>query len=138
MYLIKLIYASRCKNNLNEKVIEDILASASRYNSAKGISGLLCYDSNFFLQCLEGSRRTVNELYARILHDSRHESPVILHYEVISARDFSEWEMAYVELTDDNKEKLYKFGLTDVFDPFSLSGDSANQLLISLKHDLKS
>ncbi|TVQ73246.1 MAG: BLUF domain-containing protein [Oceanospirillales bacterium] len=136
MYLIKLIYASRCKNNISDKVIEDILATASRYNSAKGISGMLCYDTNFFLQCLEGSRRAVNELYSRILHDPRHESPVILQYEVISVRDFSEWEMAYVELTEDNKEKLYKFGLTDVFDPYSLSGDSANQLLISLKHDL--
>lgn len=59
-----------------------------------------------------------------------------LRHEVFSTREFSQWEMDYVGLTKNNKAKLYQFGLTDLFDPYTMSGEAANNLLLSLKQNL--
>ncbi|MEK0272692.1 BLUF domain-containing protein, partial [Vibrio vulnificus] len=61
-----------------------------------GITGILFFNSQHFLQCLEGERNTVNQVYRSIINDSRHHNVVILDYSEIDSRDFHDWTMGYI------------------------------------------
>lgn len=132
MYLVRLIYASRAAEGFGVEDINDILEVSRVKNAKAGLTGLLCFDSHNFLQCLEGARSEVNHIYHRILMDDRHTSPLLLQYGETHEREFDEWEMAYVGLVPENQRKLLKFGARGDFNPFAMSGDSAFAFLRSI------
>lgn len=80
-----------------------------------------------FLQCLEGHRREVNQLYHTIIRDKRHRDPAILLFEEISRRDFSEWSMGYLGYTPENRALFLRYSAETTFDPYSMSADSLKQ-----------
>lgn len=49
---------------------------------------------------LEGQRSVVNQLYRRIVQDQRHQDVEVLLLEDITTRDFGQWSMARVLLSD--------------------------------------
>ncbi|MFP4154858.1 MAG: BLUF domain-containing protein [Halothiobacillaceae bacterium] len=132
MYLVRLIYASRAVEGFGIGDIHEILEVSRVKNARAGLTGVLCFDSCSFLQCLEGSRDEVNTIYHRILNDDRHTSPLLLEYGETHQRHFQDWEMAYVGLVRENQRKLLKFNLRGDFDPFAMSGQSAFAFLCSI------
>ena len=66
MKKVRLIYVSRMTEACDTKALQDILDASQKNNAERGICGVLCYDPLFFMQCLEGERDAVNEIYARI------------------------------------------------------------------------
>lgn len=137
MHLVRLIYASTKTQSFKPEDIEDILEKARKFNGQHGVTGMLCFNRNFFLQCLEGGRTAVNMTYQKILKDERHDHVVILGYEEIVYRDFNDWSMAYVPeqmLTDDINLR-YSKGKT--FDPYAMNGDSAALMLLELSEHIK-
>lgn len=131
MQLTRLIYCSKlCP--LSTGTIEKILESSRRYNTANAITGMLLFNGNFFLQCLEGGRAAVNETYGRILRDERHIESVLLSYETIERRAFSDWAMGYVAWSKDLRPIIRAYSITDEFNPYQLSGSSALGLLQEL------
>ena len=85
--LVRLLYASRAVDP-GQAAIEDILSQSRISNPTAGITGILCYSGEIFLQAIEGGRMAVSELYGHILKDARHKDVVLLHYEEISERRF--------------------------------------------------
>lgn len=85
--------------------IEDILQSAHRNNSAKGISGALLYSGGYFCQVIEGGEEDIEELFETIQMDSRHGEVRVLEFVEIPERGFAEWAMALagIEETDSLK-----------------------------------
>ncbi|MCB1188965.1 MAG: BLUF domain-containing protein [Leptospiraceae bacterium] len=136
MYLIRLIYASKVNNQINPKIIQDILDSSRRNNPKKGLTGILCFNKDNFLQCLEGSRKSVNEVFTTIAKDKRHAEIVILDYNEIYERSFERWAMGYAGETELNKSIMLKYSGKDYFDPFSMSGESTYKFLLSLSKTL--
>lgn len=137
MFLIQLIYASRIKAGFGPQDVEQILAVARSKNAKLGITGLLCFNGESFLQCLEGDRIAVNELYHHIINDPRHYQVLLLRYSDIVKRDFESWAMGYMGLTAENKETLLRFSSQPLFDPFTMSGASAHALLCELRTKVK-
>ena len=131
MKLIQLIYSSR-STGIGPDDIESILVGARGFNTSANVTGLLCFSAKRFLQCLEGSRSAVNEIYRRILVDRRHEGAQILRYEEIERRDFPSWSMAYVGDTAMNRVRLLRYSGDDEFKPENLAGNSARLLLLDL------
>ncbi len=82
--LVRLLYASRAAAPLTALVVESILAQSRAHNPRLGITGILCYSEDLFLQVLEGGRDEVCELYNTIVRDDRHTNVRILTYEEIS------------------------------------------------------
>lgn len=99
MLLVRLIYASTATETLNPADYQNILASSIKNNSHTDITGMLCCDGRYFLQCLEGSRQAVNRAYLRIVNDSRHTNVMLLSYGEVAERQFSSWAMGYVALS---------------------------------------
>jgi len=133
MFLVRLIYASQVTSQITPDDIEALLKNARQHNAKQGVTGLLCFSQDCFLQCLEGSRSAVNAVYHRIVKDPRHNSIVLLDYKEIVQREFSEWSMGYIPNTAVMKQTVLQYAGTDVFDPFKMSGESAQAFLLDVK-----
>ncbi len=130
--LVRLLYASRAIDNNRVAMTESIMQQSKLHNPDRGITGILCYGGDIFLQVLEGGRTEVNELYGYILRDTRHKDVVILHYVEITERRFSGWTMGQVNLDKINPSVLLKYSARASLDPYSVSGDVSMALLEEL------
>ena len=99
MFLVRLIYTSTAVDTLKPADYQSILTSSIKNNTAVDITGMLCCDGRYFLQCLEGSRIAVNRAYSKILNDPRHKDIMLLNYGEVADRHFSEWSMGYIALS---------------------------------------
>jgi hypothetical protein len=130
--LVRLLYASRATEALTPEIVDGILASSRKGNPALGITGLLCYSGDTFIQVIEGGRDTVSQLYSRITRDERHRDVVLLKYEEITERRFAGWTMGQVNLNRVNPSILLKYSERPVLDPYAVSGDVSMALLQEL------
>ncbi|MGG2377339.1 BLUF domain-containing protein, partial [Salmonella enterica] len=85
---------------------------------SKGITGLLCFTRELFVQVLEGGRDEVCELYNTLVRDNRHEDVRLLVFEEISARHFPGWTMGQVNVDGVNPALLLKYSEKAELDPF--------------------
>ncbi len=129
--LVRLLYASRAADP-SASATDAILSQSRSHNPACGITGILCYGGDIFLQALEGGRNQVSELYGHIQKDVRHKDVVLLHYEEISERRFGGWTMGQVNMAKLNTSILLKYSETPVLDPYSVSGKVSLALLEEL------
>jgi hypothetical protein len=129
--LVRLLYCSRAVD-ASPEAIESILAQAREHNPASGITGILCYGDGVFLQCMEGGRMQVSELFATIQQDSRHKEVALLLYEEICERRFAGWSLGQVNISKLNHSTLLKYSETAVLDPYAVSGKASLALLEDL------
>jgi Sensors of blue-light using FAD len=130
--MIRLLYASRAAQPLNQAVMDGILAVSRKNNIDRGITGILCHSGDVFLQVLEGGRGPVNELYNRITQDARHNQVTLLHYEEATERCFSGWTMGQVNVGKVNQSMLLKYSERPELNPFAVSGAVSMALLQEL------
>ena len=129
--LVRLLYASRVVDPQPD-VIESILAQSRQFNPSTGITGILVYSGDIFLQAIEGGRQAVSELYGHIQKDARHKEVVLLHYEEILQRRFSGWTMGQVRLDKLNPSIVLKYSESAEIDPYAVSGRVSFALLEEL------
>ncbi len=129
MFLVSLIYTSEMTGSMD---FMDILEVSRARNEREGITGVLLFCNNNVVQCLEGSRETVNNTYARIVQDKRHQNPLLVDYRILSTRLFSEWSMGYVPESSITQPTLLKYSVSQDFEPRLLSGESCLRMLAEL------
>ena len=127
--LVRLLYASRATAPIDSAFIESILARSRTHNPQLGITGLLCYTGDVFLQVIEGGRAAVSTLYNTIVRDVRHRDVTLLHFEEVGSRRFSNWTMGQVNLAKVNPSTLLKYSEMPGLDPFRLGGSVSLALL---------
>jgi len=130
--LVRLLYASRPAAPLSTRIIDAILAQSLQGNPARGITGILVYHDQLFMQVLEGGRDEVCELYNAIVRDERHEQVRLLSYAEIDERRFGGWTMGYVNAARVNPSLLLKYGEKAVLDPFCWPARASLALLDEL------
>lgn len=130
--LVRCLYASRPLQPLNGPFLESILAQSRKNNPALGITGLLCVANDLFVQVIEGGRDEVCDLFNAIVRDERHQQVRLLIYEEIDERQFGNWTMAQVNISNLNPAMLLKYFKRAEFDPFSGSGKATLALLSDL------
>jgi hypothetical protein len=130
--LVRCLYASRVVTPLPPSVLDEILAQSHRNNPRRGITGLLCFTSEVFVQVLEGGRDEVCDLYNAIVRDERHSKVRLLAYEEIIERRFGNWTMGQVDAKAVNRSVLLKYSTTATLDPFAITGQATMALLMDL------
>lgn len=130
--LVRCLYASRCLKPQSAALLDAILEQSRRNNPEKGITGLLCYTSDVFVQVIEGSRDEVCNLFNAIVRDERHRDVRLLAFEEIAERRFGSWTMGRVNMATVNPALLLKYSERAAFDPFTGSGGATMALLIEL------
>ncbi len=129
--LVRLLYCSRAVDP-SPAAIESILSQSRQHNPLTGITGILCYGGDIFLQAIEGGRMAVSELYGHIQKDPRHKDVALLHYEEITERRFGGWTMGQVNISKVNQSILLKYAERPELDPYSVSGRVSMALLEDL------
>ena len=137
MFPVRLIYASTVADCCDPEDIEHILEVAREHNPARDITGMLCFTTDYFLQCLEGPRTAVNHLYQMILADRHHEEVVLLEYSEITGRMFEDWSMAYLAPPGLDQSLLRTYFREGVFNPYALDSASSYALIKDLGDSLE-
>jgi hypothetical protein len=130
--LVRLLYASRSAKALNAKTVAAILAECQRNNPKRGITGVLCYSGDIFLQVLEGGRDAVCDTFNSIVGDERHHTVRLLSFEEVSERRFGCWTMGQVNMEKINSSMLLKYAEKAELNPFAVSGQVSMALLEEL------
>lgn len=93
-----LIYLSQANTIVDRTVIGDILKSSRKNNRALGVTGLLLYQDQTFLQILEGELTQLESLFETIKRDERHyceQHPIMGQ---LDRRYFANWSMGFNEV----------------------------------------
>jgi hypothetical protein len=130
--LVRCLYASRAATKLSAAALDDILVQSHRNNPRRGITGLLCFTREVFVQVLEGGRDEVCELYNAIVRDDRHSQVRLLTYEEIAERSFGSWTMGQVDAETVNPSLLLKYSKSARLDPFTITGQATLSMLMEL------
>jgi hypothetical protein len=129
--LKQIIYTSK-PVAFEEKAIDEILASSHKYNSESGVTGLLIFGSELYMQFLEGPIEELDKTFNRIEIDKRHTEIRILRVSLTDRRLFASWKMRPQDL-----ERMHwsteeiKNGLVHKFQP-----DQALDVFEKLSRDL--
>ena len=96
MDLHSLTYTSLAQIDVDETDLERIVYSARVNNALDGLTGFLLFDGKGFIQVLEGSKRAIDDVMARIATDRRHRNVLVIDDQPVESRAFPDWSMGYV------------------------------------------
>ena len=117
--MISTTYISQASEDTSDEDLLKLLAQCHRNNTATGVTGMLLFGNTTYVQCLEGEQADVDELLVKIGADPRHTAIKVLRRGPIAARQFSEWNMGFEQVTKGALTEvpgLSNFGLPD-FNP---------------------
>lgn len=97
----KIIYASRSAHPTTRDVLRDVLVVSRAHNLESGMTGLLLYSGESFLQLIEGEEEAVASTFARIRADGRHCDVRVLADQPSTARVFPDWAMGFAHLEEE-------------------------------------
>lgn len=130
--LIGMTYASRANRDVSAKDFDEILKQAQDNNAANGITGMLLFNKDYFLQTIEGPRAQINRLLYVLMADKRHYDLQLLDTRELKHREWAKWSMNYASPTQENIAVYLKYSTTVNFNPYLLSAESANGLMREL------
>ncbi len=98
----RVIYCSQATQDLSPDDLVQLLEGSRRNNEAVGLSGMLLYSSQSFLQVLEGEEVPLQQTYARIKADARHVNLRLLMDAAVTAPLFPDWTMGFEHVDDED------------------------------------
>lgn len=112
---IQLIYCSKKNETLRLQELASIYEQAVHNNQRDNISGMLLYYEGQFFQVLEGPSSKVNQLYAKIVTDERHQDVELLDVRSLRSRRFQGWSMSNMTqgVLGQNLTKLRELGFIE-------------------------
>ena len=122
--LSQYFYVSQLACGSNAASVAAILAQAREGNARHGITGLLVFDGQNFVQYLEGPSAAVQSLAARIAADPRHAGMSVLHRGPLPRRRCARYELGYADPTEEG-------ALTALLGP--LRGEPALMRFLSMR-----
>lgn len=130
--LTQLLYFSEVRD-LGEGGAVRLLEQARVKNKAAYVTGVLLFNQNYFVQCLEGSREKVTDIFGAIAADERHAHVTLMSVHDIAERDFPDWSMGFVSSTAALRTTLLRYFPTEEFEPGTMSSSSATALMKCLR-----
>jgi len=100
--MIQLSYVSSVAHPLSTEELVSLLQECLVNNRRDGVTGMLLYGNDTFLQTLEGEEEVVDRLYDHILQDKRHDNVKSLVRRTIAAREYSDWSMGFKRISDED------------------------------------
>ncbi len=104
-----LIYVSTACEKITSNELDSMGLMFAKNNERDNITGLLLYDSQYFLQVLEGEPQAIHNLLDKIIKDTRHRDLKILIESSIDQRNFPHWSMKVANIVrmQSNKTLLH-------------------------------
>jgi len=131
MESVRLLYVSkiaRVDSGLKQNLI-NILDEAIDFNYRNGVTGVLYYGHGYFVQCLEGNKNIIDDLfYNRIVKDERHINCEILYYAENQTCLFSQWTMKFSPINKKISEFFMQYHL-EAFNPYLLTDETTEKFI---------
>lgn len=96
MQLFQLIYKSKKQPSFPVENLSKFTETIRKRNKARGITGVLLFDGQYFLQVLEGTDKSLTQLISEIETDKRHDEITIILKEPIMQREHPNWGMRLI------------------------------------------
>lgn len=97
----RIIYCSQATHDFGPDELIALLENARALNEKAGLSGMLLYCSQSFLQVLDGDESALEVTYARIRADPRHMNLRMLLDAEVAAPLFPDWSMGFEHVDDE-------------------------------------
>lgn len=97
----RIIYCSQATYDLSPEELVGLLELSRFNNERAGLSGMLLYCSQSFLQVLEGDPQALALTYTRIVTDERHRNLRLLAEVEVAAPMFPDWTMGFEHVDDE-------------------------------------
>ena len=130
--LNRLMYASKTAEALNPASLQALLDHARAANERRNITGMLAFDSRWFLQVLAGDRHVVNEVFSRIAADPRHRRVELREVAATEERRFARWSVAFAAADAPHRDLFLRWGKEPNFNPCEMTAPGALALLSAL------
>ena len=104
--IIHLVYISTGTRPMRPEELTELLNHSRERNAERGVTGILMYCKHHFLQILEGPEEQVGALFEKISRDERHKEIRVLLRQSAERRDFTEWQMAFRAVSDDEAQEI--------------------------------
>jgi hypothetical protein len=127
--MLQAIIHSVARDALSQRDLADILQRDRVENFRLAITGMTLYDHGTLVQVIEGPKENVERKLAAHLNDPRHDDVRLLSVAKIDAREFGQWDMAFVR---DNPWEPLPEGFIDpasIKEDFSIDCSLATQIL---------
>jgi hypothetical protein len=126
--LVHIVYCSLASAELSPSAVLHMVERAQERNPERGISGMLVFGNQRFLQMIEGPRRAVSDLYHTVVRDPRHTDLVLIDFAYKPARDFGRWGMALYDASHSDDPSLKKLSSKN-FDPYTFNRRNSLEVL---------
>jgi hypothetical protein len=97
----RIIYCSQAVYDFPPDELVTLLDRARERNAGCGLTGMLLYSSQSFLQVVEGDADAIEATYSRIRDDERHTNLRLLMDAEVPARMFPDWTMGFEHVEDE-------------------------------------
>ncbi|WP_285311349.1 BLUF domain-containing protein [Stenotrophomonas maltophilia] len=108
MPLQSIAYASKASSDVSAEQVERLTRDAARFNVEAGVTGVLLFDGQRFVQYFEGPEDGVEAVYGRVLAATSHREIVELGRGRASIRRFPYWAMRLVPVVSDDLRDLIR------------------------------
>lgn len=112
--MIRLLYISSAVKPMNDDELLALLQECRDSNSKEGITGMLLYCGESFIQVLEGQEQDIDALFKVIKKDPRHTNVTVLEKKKITERKFANWSMGFKSISDEDLRDVK--GLNNFFE----------------------
>jgi hypothetical protein len=93
--MIRTAYVSCAAETMKQEALLSLLQQCLTNNEPRGLTGMLLYGNNTFLQVLEGEEAVLDPLIDKIRSDPRHTNINFLYRKPIEARQYADWSMGF-------------------------------------------
>jgi hypothetical protein len=130
--MIQTAYVSRAAGTITQESLLSLLQQCLTNNEASGITGMLLFGNDTFLQVLEGDEAVLNTVVDRIQKDSRHTKVHFLYRKPIERRQYEDWSMGFRRVSAQGLnaiENLSEFGAGDFNVDYLIEHDAVVETL---------
>jgi len=113
--MIQTAYVSRAAEAMSQESLLALLQQCLANNEASGVTGMLLYGNDTFLQVLEGEEAVLDTVIDKIRKDPRHSKIHFLYRKPLERREYSDWSMGFKRVSAEglNAIGLSAFGAKD-------------------------
>ena len=109
--MIQIVYISSAVTPWSTEQLLELLQQCLKNNAARGVTGMLLFGEDTFLQALEGDDTVIDDLVDKIARDPRHAKVQLLHRRPVERRQYADWSMGFKRISD--RELIGIKGLKD-------------------------
>lgn len=125
--LLRIVYTSYSTDRVAMD-LHSILATSSRNNATRDVTGVLGFLDGVFIQFIEGEEQVIERLYRHIERDPRHVTPRLIERSEVRRRTFPNWSMGLLTWDDETIAIFKTFNPGADIDLYNVASATAGKL----------